>query len=291
MVLAASRRLLVRALVIATAVLAVSCGNGGETGPVVTVGAGDSAESNLLAQIYSGALARTGARTSVVSGLGGRADRLTALDANRVQLFGEHTGALLAELDSSSDARTPAEVNQALNRALPAGTVVADAADGTDMRPRVLTTAAAGVHSVAELVAHCDGRAIGVAPVPGLLELPAELLRIPGCAAPVPLPDPAALRKALLDGSIQVGLLSGPPIDPADTDGLVVLADTEYAVRAENVIPLFRKGLLDDRRAKKLNYVAGELNTGDLSAMVRRMRDERAQPADLARDWLDQHGL
>jgi osmoprotectant transport system substrate-binding protein len=48
---------------------------------------------------------------------------------------------------------------------------------------------------------------------------------------------------------------------------------------------------LDQRQIKKLNYVAGELTTADLATMVRRVRDEHASAADLARTWLDEHAL
>ncbi|MGQ4601038.1 glycine betaine ABC transporter substrate-binding protein [Nocardia sp. R6R-6] len=297
MVLAASQRVLARFLVLASVALVVSCGND-ESGRSITVGAGDSAESVVLAEIYAGALARTGARTAVVTRLGGRADYLAALDADRVQVVGEHTGALLAHLDEHATARPPAKVAQTLSAALPEGLVVSDIADGADLRPRVVLTAAAAargdLRSVGDLAPRCAGLTAGVAPAPGLLPRPAALDRVAGCdfASTMTFPDPAALRKALLDGQIQAGLLTGPPeLAPDATDGLTELSDDDYAVRAENVLPLFRKGVLDQRQIKKLNYVAGELTTGDLAAMIRRVRDDGVVPGDVARDWLDAHAL
>ncbi|WP_280494092.1 hypothetical protein [Nocardia farcinica] len=52
----APRRVLARMLVAALAVFAVSCGSA-EDESVFVVGAGDSAESRVLAEIYAGALA------------------------------------------------------------------------------------------------------------------------------------------------------------------------------------------------------------------------------------------
>ncbi|WP_040782176.1 ABC transporter substrate-binding protein [Nocardia pneumoniae] len=297
MVLAASQRVLARFLVLASVALVVSCGND-EPGPSITVGAGDSAESAVLAEVYAGALARTGARTAVAARLGGRADYLAALDADRVQVVGEHTGALLAHLDEHATARPPKKVADALSAALPEGLVVSDIADGTDLRPRVVVTAEAAARdklkSVGDLAPRCGRLTVGVASAPGLLPRPAALDRVTGCdfASTVAFSDPVALRKALLDGQIDAGLLAGPPeLAPGATEGMTVLSDDDYAVRAENVLPVFRKGLLDQRQIKKLNYVAGELTTDELAAMIRRVRDEGAAPGDVARGWLDAHAL
>ncbi|MFI9509283.1 ABC transporter substrate-binding protein [Nocardia sp. NPDC052566] len=297
MVLTASGRVLARLLVAAVAALAVACGND-ESGAMIAVGAGDSAESRVLAEIYAGALARTGARVSVEERLGQRDAQLAALDSGRVALLGEHSGALLAFLDSSSQARVPEKVTAALNRALPEGLAVADPADGTDMRPRVLLTAESatrdGVRALGDLAPRCGTLTAGTAPVPGLLELPAALNQVPSCpfAGTASLSGPELVRRALLNGDAQVGVLSGPPtVDPAVLDGLVVLADPDYVLRAQNVLPVYRKGALDERRVKKLNYVAGELTTDELVAMVRRVLEQQAAPAELARAWLDAHGL
>ncbi|NEW37063.1 transporter, partial [Nocardia cyriacigeorgica] len=104
----------------------------------LVVGSGDTAESVLLAEIYAQALARTGAGVAVERDLGARADRLAALDAGTVTLVGEHNGALLADLAGDAVAWTGKEVTTELNRSLPQGLVVTDAADGADLRPRLV---------------------------------------------------------------------------------------------------------------------------------------------------------
>ncbi|MEV5833766.1 glycine betaine ABC transporter substrate-binding protein [Nocardia sp. NPDC052112] len=304
--LAASRRMLARIVVVTAIGLAVSCGSD-DPGPTIAVGAGDSMESNLLAQIYAGALARTGARTAVTADLGNRADYLAALDAGTVTVVGEHSGALLTFLNADAQARKPEvttdadksapvrlSVTEELNRSLPEGLAVSDPADGTDMRARVLLTEAAGkdVRSIGALAPRCGELHAGVAPVPAVLQTVAPV-RIAGCdfAGTTPYPDAAALRKALLDGEIQAGILTGPPeLVPGATDGLTVLADKDYAVRTENVLAVYRKGLLDDRQIRKLNYVAGELTTDELAQMIRKVRDGAAA-AEVARAWLDTHAL
>ncbi|MBH0775865.1 glycine betaine ABC transporter substrate-binding protein [Nocardia bovistercoris] len=294
MFVAASKRALARFLVVTAAIAAVSCGSD-DADPAFVVGAGDSIESTVLAEVYAGALARTGLRVTVLTGLGQRADYLTALDQGRIALVGEHGGELLTHLDATSTARTPAQVTESLSRALPPGLLVADPAEWTDMRPRVLlaadTSTRERVHTVTDLTPHCSTWQATEAPVPDVL--PGAAAKIAGCgfAGGRPTPDPAILRNSLLAGEFQVGILSGPPtLAPGADAGLTVLADDDYAVPAQNVVPLFRRGLLDDQRVKKLNYVAGELTTDDLVDMILRVRSG-ATPAEAARLWLDAHAL
>ncbi|WP_280227911.1 glycine betaine ABC transporter substrate-binding protein [Nocardia farcinica] len=290
----APRRVLARMLVAALAVFAVSCGSA-EDESVFVVGAGDSAESRVLAEIYAGALARTGLPVRVRTGLGDRAGTLAALDAGAVGLVGEHTGALLAAFDGTAEATTPAEVGTALNRSLPEGVVVADPAESADLRPRLLVEPVAarrdGLDSVRALIPRCPATTAGVATVPGLLP-PGAAIRVAGCefAAVTSFPSPEALVQALRTGVVGVGVLTGPPELVPAAEGLTVLADEDFAVRAENVVPLLRKGVLDDQRTRKLNYVAGELTTAELVELVRAVGTGSA-PAESARDWLDAHGL
>ncbi|MEV6278210.1 glycine betaine ABC transporter substrate-binding protein [Nocardia sp. NPDC051832] len=293
-----SRRMLSRVLVVAVATMAVACGDESVPAPDFVVGAGDSVESGLLAEIYAGALARTGLPVTVKNQLGDRAGYLAALDAGAVALVGEHNGELLEFLDSGATARTPKDVTEALNKSLPEGLVVADPADGTDMRPRVLIPAAVAeldqVRSISALGARCAEMPAGVAPVPAVLRAPEQPIRVAGCGFPatVTLLDAADLREALLDGRVQAGLLTGPPaLTPDALAGLTVLADDDYAVRAQNVLPVLRKGSLDEVRLTKLNYVAGELTTDELVDMIRKIRDGSTTPGEAARTWLDAHAL
>lgn len=297
MVLATSVRVVGRVLVPVCAVLAVSCGSGEAADPLV-VGAQESAQSRVLAEIYAQALARTGVPVRVEAGLGDRAGMLAALGAGTVAVVPDNNGALLAELNIGADAETVEAVTEELNGSLPQDTATSDPADGTDFEPRVLVTTATaeqqGIGSIEDLAGRCSGLVAGTAAVPGLLDLPAVAARISGCdfASTQQFTDPAELRRALLDGRIQVAVLGGPAeFLPGGTGGLAVLADSGDAIRTENPVAAIRKGMLDERQAEKLNYVAGELTTDELAALILRVRDEGADSADLARTWLDAHGL
>ncbi|MFC3964813.1 glycine betaine ABC transporter substrate-binding protein [Nocardia jiangsuensis] len=276
----------------------VSCGDGaGES--VVTVGAGDTAESAVLAEIYAGALSRGGIPAEVAPAPGDRGARLAALDSGSIDLLADHTGALTRFFDATARITAPEPAADpvkaaaaALARSLPQGLVVSDPADGTDLRPRLLVgTETARLESRTEadtVLATCAARTGGLAPALGLLD-PAPPETLPSCVFTTTerFADPAALRAALLEGRIGAGILAGPV--PADsTAGATVVTDA--TVPAENVVPVFRDGVLDDRGRERLNQVAGELTTDDLVALVQRA-EAGERPADLARSWLDAHAL
>lgn len=298
-------RLRVAALIAVAAVVA-GCG-GGDSEPALTIGAGDSEQSQVLAAIYAGALNRTGLRTVVRDALGGRADYLAALDADAVAAVGEVNGDLLTALDSSSAARKPDDVTKALNRALPEGLIVGDPADGTDLRPTVVAAATRTAEfpsTLADLGPRCAELTVGIVTGPSTVPTRAPLdpqrdvidpLRTTyGCAFanPVTYSSTDDLRKALSEGGIQLGVVPGPlAYLPSGGADLVALADPDFAFRAAMVLPLIRKGELTDQQIRKLNYVAGELGTTELADMIRQVREGQARPGDLARNWLDAHAL
>ncbi|WP_460717497.1 glycine betaine ABC transporter substrate-binding protein [Nocardia heshunensis] len=300
------RRLSRPLLVVVVAAVAVACGNH-ETGPVLTVGAGNSPESMMIAELYAGALARTGLHTQTKERMGERKDLLAALDSDTIALFGDVSGDLLTALDSTATATKPDAVNLAVSKALPEGVVDSDPAEGTDLRPTVVaatTRIAEYPTSLKDLGSRCAELTVGITTGPPLDALRAPLdpqrdvldpLRtVYHCdlAHPVTFTSDADLRKALSDGEIQLAVLPGPPAFLPDGGvDLTPLADPDYAFRAAQVLPVLRKAALSDEQIRKLNYVAGELTTTDLADMIHQIRDQGAIPSAVARDWLDAHSL
>ncbi len=321
---AASVRTWIRVVFAATvAMLVVSCSDGDSRRPIA-VGAGNSAQSELIAEIYAGALSRTGADTVVKRGLGQREDYLAALDAGTVTLVGDDSGDLLTALDSGSPARRPdrlapdrtvaaetskppvPSVAEALSGALPEGLAISDIDDGTDLRPSVALHEQPEdkVASLKDLAPHCGGLTVGIATGSELdplrrspdpqRDVVEPLRSVYHCdiAGHIVYPSDTALRNALRDGQVRAGVFTAPAtLLPGGADELILLADPEYAFRAQNIVPLYRRGALTEQQIKKLNYVAGELTTADLIDLIRRLRDEHASAAELARGWLDAHSL
>lgn len=288
MVPGALRRSAAAILVATCSFAAVACADDGADA-VVTVGAQASTESLVLAEIYAQALARTGTPTAVRTGL---SDPVADLDAGRIDLLPTRNGALLDRWHPASPARAPEAVVAAVNAVLPQGLSVSDAADGTDLRPRLLVTedfaTRATLRTVTDLTPHCPDLVAGVTDVAGLAP---TTLDIDGCAFATtrPYPDPTALRNAVRTGEIQVGVVTGPLPDD-DTPDLTTLPDDDNALRTQNILALHHTGIFDRRQTKKLNYVAGELTTDELLDLITQA-ESGAAPATLARTWLDTHGL
>src|SRR5699024_3691308 len=94
--------------------------------------------------------------------------------------------------------------------------------------------------------------------------------RAPSAVGRCRLPEPheftseAALFAALQAGRIDAAWTS--TANPATPDDLVVLADGKPAlVRAENVVPLYRRNELAERQLLAINEVAGVLDTEALA--------------------------
>lgn len=281
-------------LLLAVAVVA-GCG----AGPCqpLAVGAGDSAESQVLAAIYAQALDRSGTPARVQSGLGDRAGTLAALDAGAISLLPEHNGALLAHFDDHVPARamTLKQLTTQLSGTLPQGLTIFDAADGTDMRPQLLIprarAQALNVSTVTDLAPHCSTLKAGYSPIPGLLSTPTVAQKIADCdfTSEENFPSPAALLTALRTGRIDIAVLGGPTelLPNSDLTDLTTLSDPKHAIRSENVLPVLRQGTLAKPQLQQLSKVAGELTTPDLAAMT----ITHEPPGEAARTWLDAHNL
>jgi osmoprotectant transport system substrate-binding protein len=55
---------------------------------------------------------------------------------------------------------------------------------------------------------------------------------------------------------------------------------------AQNIVPLVRSGVLDQAGVDALNEVSAALTTERLTELYRRVTEERAVPADLAKEFV-----
>nr|WP_296778104.1 glycine betaine ABC transporter substrate-binding protein [Rhodococcus sp. (in: high G+C Gram-positive bacteria)] len=265
----------------------------------VIVGAGDSAESQLLAQIYAGAIRSAGTGAVVESGLGDRADYLDALDRGDVTLVPDFTGALLAEFDSTSQATEPEDVFVDLNRSLPEGLTVGDYALAEDRTAIAVSEAGpfADVATVADFAANHGDAAIGVVgdpPKPDPQEVVARLAgRTTGTGAGstdfVVYADSGDALSALNSGEIGALAFTTASFGSPAAD-LSTLDDGDGVFPAQNVVPLLRNSSLDDTAFATLSVVAGELTTADLADMIGEVRSG-GESGDVAARWLGEHNL
>jgi len=259
----------------------------------VVVGASGTVESELVARLYAGALEASGRGTELVLGLGDRADRVAALDANRVALVPDVTGRLLHWFDPDADVTDAKDVFEALGKSLPPGLEVSDYAPADDRSALVLTAAQAdrlGAHSISDIGDGCGGMTLYASDEfrddPRAL---AHLASTYGCTfgSVVPVGSTDDVARELVVGASPIGGATAASPDVAQ-DELVVLADDEDAFTAQNVVPLYRSGVLRADDVKALSVVL-QLSTADLADMAVRVRGGEITSADAAGEWLDEH--
>ena len=72
---------------------------------------------------------------------------------------------------------------------------------------------------------------------------------------------------------------------------MVVLADRTALIRAENVVPLYRRNELSEMQVLALNEVAGVLDTAGAGADAPRRSPTAPIPARVAEGFLAEHPL
>lgn len=273
-----------RLLVVAAALVAVSCGTPG-AGPSIVVGAAADSQSALLAHIYAAGLRYygTAARVEVSP------DVLGALDAGKAGIAPGFTGRVLQRLDPQSQARSPEQVYRAMVGALPEGVAAADYAPAAEDKPALAVTEATARRwagsDLVDLVANCAGLRVGA------LTATVNPGRVGSCV--LPAVQEYGYRATLFD-ALRVGAITAAwstTAEPALPGGLVLLADRKPAlIPAQNVVALFRRNELDTMQLRAVNEVAGVLDTASLIDMERKVSGG-ADPQAVAEEWLTANPL
>lgn len=255
----------------------------------VLVGSRPEPESTLLADVYVAALRSYGFAAQSQAA----ADPMAQLDSGALTVFPAFTGQTLQMLQPGAVALSDTQVYRAMVSALPEGIAAGDYTTAAEDKPALLVTQAtakawAGADAgprLAALPRHCGGLVLGA--VAGR-DTPAS---VGPCRLPAPrgFPDDATLFAALRAGQLTAAwTTTADPGIPAD---LVPLADGKPAlIRAENVVPLYRRNALSDRQLLAINEVAGVLDTAALAEM-RRQAAGGADPQAVAGGWLAEHPL
>ena len=255
----------------------------------VVVGSRPDADSALLAGVYVAALRSYGFGARAATA----ADPKPQLDSGAFTVVPAFTGRTLQALQPGATAMSDKDVYRAMIAALPEGVVAGDYATAAEDKPALLvgqsTAKAWGGSDVSAdlstLPQHCGGLVVGT--VAGHQE-PST---VGSCRLPVPreFADAASLFDAIRAGRLTAGWTT--TADPGTPGDLVALADGKPAlIRAENVVPLYRRNALSDRQLLAINEVAGVLDTAALVEMRRQVRGG-ADPQAVADGWLTEHPL
>jgi glycine betaine/choline ABC-type transport system substrate-binding protein len=258
----------VRRLALALIALIVVGGCGGQSAPSsIAVGAKPDPESVLVAHLYAAALRSYGSPAHVQS----ESDPLTELDSGRLRVVPGFTGQFLVRFQPDSVARSDAQVYRAMVSALPEGVAAGDYTTSAEDKPALAVTESTadawGGRDVVAAVRNCAKLSVGaVADAP-------RPTTVGTCILPKPreYPDTATLFAALRAGQINAAwTTTATPYIPAE---LLMLSDRTSLIRAENLVPLYRRNELTESQMLAINEVAGVLDTAALAQM-------RAQVAD-----------
>lgn len=275
----------------------------GTSGPV-TVGSADFPESQVIAEIYAGALNAAGIEADTQPNIGSREIYYQALVDGSVDIIPDYSGNLLLFLDSEATAESAEDIAAALPDALAAESPdvnlgVLEASEAENKDAMVVTAATAeeyGLTSLEDMAEVCDELVIGAPStfaeraygLPGLEEnygcVPQSFEAINDGGGPVTL-------EALLNDTIQVADIYTTTPSIADND-LVVLEDPANNFIAQQVLPLVNLDTVSEDAQSVLNEVSSVLTTEHLIDLNREVSgDEKRNPADAAADWLEENGL
>lgn len=270
-------------LFVATALSVAGCGS--HPGPApMAVGAGVTPESALIGQLYAAGLRYYGTAAEVSD----TKESLGALDSGAVTVLPGFTGQLLGTLAPGAAAHADEQVYRDLLSALPEGVAAGDYTASAQDKPALAVTestaAAWGGKDLAAMRRNC------AKVVPGALAGSAGPAVVGTCRMrkPVEFPDRASLFGALAKGRINAAWTT--TADPAKPSDLVVLADRTSMIRAENIVPLYRRNALSEQQIRSLNEIAGVLDTGSLADMRSKVADG-ADPRAVAEDFLASNPL
>jgi glycine betaine/choline ABC-type transport system substrate-binding protein len=253
-------RRLALALIALVTMSAAGCGGQADP-PSIAVGAEPDAESALVAHLYAAALRSYGSPAHVQS----EADPLTELDSGAIGVVPGFTGRFLARFEPDATARSAAQVYRSMVSALPEGVAAGDYTTSAEDKPALAVTESTadawGGRDVTAAVRNCDelkaGHVVG-APRP-------EAVGTCEMARTREYPDSATLFAALKTGEVNAAwTTTAAPNIPTE---LLMLSDRTSLIRAENLVPLYRRNELSESQVLAINEVAGVLDTAALAQM------------------------
>ncbi len=279
-------------------------GDGGSTSGPVVVGSADFPESQIIAEIYSGALESAGVESSTKLNIGSREIYYEALQDGSIDVIPEYTGNLLLFADSDTEASSASEIMEALPKALEEKSPdvnlgVLEPAEAQNKDSLVVTQATAEKYdltSIEDLSEVCD-QLVFAAPstfaeraygLPGLKE---NYDCVPKSFEGINDGGGAVTLDALLANKVQVADIytTTPSIEE---NSLVVLEDPKNNFLAQQVVPLINKDALGDKGVDVLNKVSSKLTTEDLMELNKAVSgDAKQSPAAAAEDWLNENGF
>lgn len=299
---------LVLGLGLATAALAACSSTSSTEGTnSLVIGAFNFTESQILAEVYAGALKSEGYDVSITASTN-REVLAPALEAGEVQMVPEYLGTFTEFLNIKENGPdTAAVANGDVEATLGQGQALAEKVEVT------LLTPSPAADQNAYAVRGDFAREFGLVTMSDLAALsatmdirlggPPECPQRPFCqpglegtygmkiAEFVPLDAGGPLSKtALSQGSIDVSVIFSSDGGVAAND-FVVLVDDLALQQVDNIVPAVISTSVTPELTAILNAVSAAMTTDDLIAMNKAVDLDRRKPADVAAEFLAAKGL
>ena len=271
-----------------------STASGGGSGSI-TVGSADFSESQVLGEIYAGAIKAKGINVTTKPNIGSRDVYIKALEDGSIDIVPEYTGSLLTFLKGTAPSQDPDAVYTALKATLPPTLVVLDKSTAEDKNSMVVTKDTAAKYtlkSIADLTAHQADITVAAPPEfqtrqQGLVGLKSEYGFAPANFLPL---KGAAIVNALTNGQAQAANIFST--DPSiSSNGFVTLEDPKLLFGSDNVVPLIRKDKVNDTITAALNAVSAKIDTATLTDLVKQVDVDKKDASAVAKDFLTKNGL
>jgi osmoprotectant transport system substrate-binding protein len=264
----------------------------------VVVGSANFPEDELLAQIYATDLQDHGIKVSTKFNIGAREVYYPEIQKGAVTIIPEYNGALLTtSVDTTSTAKTTAQVDAALTSDLPKTLAILTPSSAQDADSVTVTQATATkdhLTSIADLAPYASKMAFG-----GPTEFQTRSDGIPGLKknyglhfktfVPTDESGPVTFTD-LLNGKVQAAdvFTTTPQII---TDNFVSLTDPKNNFAAQNILPLVYKPGVNSKIDGLLNAISAKLTTAALLAMDKALILQHASYTAVASGFLTQEGL
>ena len=265
-----------------------------EDDPVI-IGSANFPENELLAGIYAAALSDAGVEVKVRLNIGSRETYMAGLEDGSIDLIPEYLGGLGTWLNPDITATSTDDVRADIEENLPEGLSLLAHSDAENKDAIVVTAETAEEHGLTEIGDLAD--------VAGEMSLggPPEFESRPnGVAGLERVYDVVfgSFRSLQAGGNLSVQSLASGQVDAAnifttdpaiEENGFVILQDPESLFAAQNVVPLISTDVVNDTVEQTLDAVSEALDTDNLTAMMVQVLSDGELPADVARQFVDEH--
>jgi osmoprotectant transport system substrate-binding protein len=263
----------------------------------LTVGSTDFTEQSIVAEIYAQCLEAAGFNTDTRLNLGAREVVFPALENGDIDVYPEYVGTLLTFLEGTPSPDLEATLADVRPLVEERGITLLEPSAAEDKNGFAVTQETADeydLETLSDLAAVSSELSFGAGP-----ECPERPLCLIGLEETygITFADVQELdsggpltKEALENGDIDVGLIFTSDGAVAER-GFVVLEDDKGLQPVENVVPAIRTDSTSDAAEELLNAISAALTTDELSALNADVDTERADPADVATQWLEDHGF